>query len=362
MATVFEVRDELWEIAEPLIPPVPVPERQGRRPVSDRVCFNAIIFVQSRASPGRTFRASWGVRARRRGGGCATGRRRARGNVCIPPCSTDSTRRARSTGRPRWWTAATSALIKGALTGPSPVDRGRMGSKHHLLVDAAGIPLAISLTGGDRNDVTELLPLVDGVGPVRGKVGRPRLRADNLIADRGYDHDKYRRELWARGKPIIARRATEHGSGLGTLRWVVERTFAWLHQFRRLRVRWERRPELHEAFMHLACPHLPALPAGCLAGPACRPPERGECRFPVRRRSIPRSRAALQRAPRSPGHPRARTQTRSESRMALRGRGRGAAGGRPQGDTQGRSRRGASPPRRCGDARPARDSTTPQTS
>lgn len=145
-------------------------------------------------------------------------------------------------------------LFKGALTGPSPVDRGRTGSKHHVLVDRTGIPLAVTLTGGHRNDVTQLLPLVDGVGPVRGKRGRPRLRAEQLIADRGYDHDKYRRELRRRGiKPVIARRATAHGSGLGTLRWVVERTFAWLHFFRRLRLRWERRAELHEAFMHLAC-------------------------------------------------------------------------------------------------------------
>jgi transposase len=76
-----------------------------------------------------------------------------------------------------------------------------------------------------------------------------------VIADRGYDHDKDRRELWARGvKPVIARRGTEHGSGLGRWRWVVERTFAWLHQFRRLRIRWERRPDLHEAFLSLACP------------------------------------------------------------------------------------------------------------
>jgi transposase len=126
------------------------------------------------------------------------------------------------------------------------------GSKHHLIVDPSGIPLAATLTGGNRNDVTQLLPLVDGVGPIRGKPGRPRQRADGLIADRGYDHDTAA-ELWARGKPIIARRATEHGSGLGRMRWVVERTFAWLHQFRRLRIRWEHRPELHQAFMHLAC-------------------------------------------------------------------------------------------------------------
>lgn len=116
------------------------------------------------------------------------------------------------------------------------------------------MPLAISLTGGNRNDVTQLLPLIDGIGPVAGKVGRPRKRADRLLADRGYDFDKYRRELRRRGvAPKIARRSTEHGSGLGKERWVVERTFAWLHNFRRLRTRYERRAELHLAFMHLGC-------------------------------------------------------------------------------------------------------------
>jgi transposase len=75
-----------------------------------------------------------------------------------------------------------------------------------------------------------------------------------VLADRGYDHDKYRREIWARGiKPIIARRQTEHGTGLGRHRWVVERTLTWLHQFRRLRIHWERDPEIHLAFMNLAC-------------------------------------------------------------------------------------------------------------
>lgn len=151
------------------------------------------------------------------------------------------------------------------MTGPSPVDRARAGSKHHLITDSAGVPLAISLTGGNRNDVTQLLPLVDGVGPVAGKVGRPRKRSVRLLADRGYDHDKYRRELRKRGvKPIIARRGAEHGSGLGKERWVVERSFAWLHNFRRLRTRYERRAELHLAFMQLGCAVIcqRALPSG----------------------------------------------------------------------------------------------------
>jgi transposase len=143
---------------------------------------------------------------------------------------------------------------RGSETGPSPVDRARNGSKQHLLVDATGIPLAWTLTGGNRNDVTQLIPLLERVPPVRGRVGRPRSRPKRVNADRGYDHDKYRRLLRQLGiTPEIARRKTEHGSGLGRARWVVERTFAWLHHFKRLLVRYDRRAEIHEAFLALGC-------------------------------------------------------------------------------------------------------------
>jgi transposase len=114
--------------------------------------------------------------------------------------------------------------------------------------------LAFTLTAGNRHDITQLLALLDRVKPVRGSRGRPRKRPRQLIADRGYDSEGHRRELRRRGiKPQIARRKTEHGSGLGVYRWVIERTFSWLHQFRRLRIRYERDPTMHEAFMHLAC-------------------------------------------------------------------------------------------------------------
>jgi transposase len=122
------------------------------------------------------------------------------------------------------------------------------------LVDATGIPLACTVTGGNRNDVTQLIPLLEAVPAVSGRPGRPRRLPDSVIADRGYDHDKYRRLVWRRGvKPLIARRQSEHGSGLGRHRWVVERTFAWLHNRRRLLVRTDRRHETHEAFLALAC-------------------------------------------------------------------------------------------------------------
>jgi transposase len=142
----------------------------------------------------------------------------------------------------------------GSETGPSPVDRGRPGSKQHLLVDATGIPLAFAVTGSNRNDVTQLIPLLDAIPAVAGRPGRPRRRPDTVLADRGYDHDKYRRLVRERGiKPVIARRQTEHGSGLGRHRWVVERTFAWLHNFKRLLVRYERRGDIHHALLALGC-------------------------------------------------------------------------------------------------------------
>jgi transposase len=134
------------------------------------------------------------------------------------------------------------------------VDRGRAGSKHHLLVDGNGIPLAWRLSAANRNECTLLLTLVDAVPAVAGRVGPPRRRPQQLLADRAYDQPVYRRQLRERGiTPLIARRQTEHGSGLGRQRWVVERTFAWLHHFKRLLVRYERRADIHQALLALGC-------------------------------------------------------------------------------------------------------------
>jgi Transposase DDE domain len=94
-----------------------------------------------------------------------------------------------------------------------------------VITDGGGIPLAASLTGGNRNDITQLLPLIEAIPAIAGTRGRPRHRPGVVYADRAYDHDKYRRLLRAKGIGTrIARRGQPHGSGLGTIRWVVERT------------------------------------------------------------------------------------------------------------------------------------------
>lgn len=142
----------------------------------------------------------------------------------------------------------------GEKTGPSPVDRRKPGSKHHVLTDGNGIPIVAHTTAANQHDVTELLALVNDVPAIKGKVGAPRYRFDELYADRAYDSDPHRQALQEVGTtPQIARRHTEHGSGLGVYRWVVERTLSWLHQFRRLRIRYERRIDIHQAFLMIAC-------------------------------------------------------------------------------------------------------------
>jgi transposase len=123
-----------------------------------------------------------------------------------------------------------------------------------VLTDGAGIPLAASVTGANRHDITQLDVLIEAIPPLAGKRGRPRRRPQRLQGDRAYDSYWDRRWLLDRRiRPVIAQRRSEHGSGLGRTRWVVERTIAWLHQFRRLRIRYERRADMHEAFLKIGC-------------------------------------------------------------------------------------------------------------
>jgi transposase len=113
--------------------------------------------------------------------------------------------------------------------------------------------MAAVLTGANRHDVTQLLPLVDAVPPVAGRPGRPRKRFDIVQADRAYHSEAHRRAIRKRGSfPLLARRNAPHGSGLGKYRWPVERTLSWMHQDRRLRIRDEIRDDIHEAFMELS--------------------------------------------------------------------------------------------------------------
>jgi IS5 family transposase len=122
------------------------------------------------------------------------------------------------------------------------------------VVDAGGTPLGLSLSGADRHDSVMLAPTLDAAPGVRRGRGRPRRRPDKLHADKAYDHRRCRAECRARSvTPRIARRGVDTSERLGCHRRVVERTLAWLARFRRLAVRYERRADIHEAFVTLGC-------------------------------------------------------------------------------------------------------------
>ncbi|MCC3331563.1 IS5 family transposase [Nocardia abscessus] len=253
----WEVEDGLWERIEPLLPTVERRFRHpGRKRLDDRKALCGILFVLYTGIPWEFLPQELGY-----GSGMTCWRRlrdwhEARVWQRLHELLLADLNAA---GLIDWSRAAVDgshvrALKRGPKTGPSPVDRARTGSKHHVICEGGGIPLAVTLTGGNRHDVTQLDPLIEAIAPVRGRRGRPRQRPSELYADRAYDYAIHRARVRAKGiKPRFARRGTDHGSGLGVYRWVVEQTIALLHWFRRLRIRWEIRDDIHEAFLSIAC-------------------------------------------------------------------------------------------------------------
>jgi transposase len=122
------------------------------------------------------------------------------------------------------------------------------------VVDAQGIPLAIQVSAANVNDGTLFETMLDAIEPIKRPLGRPRKRPAKWHADKAYAAQRCRAYLRRRGiASRIARKGIESSERLGRHRWVVERTLAWLNQFRRLTVRYERRASIHQAFLDLGC-------------------------------------------------------------------------------------------------------------
>lgn len=142
----------------------------------------------------------------------------------------------------------------GIHTGPNPTDRGKNGCKRHIVTDAAGTPVTLGTSAANLNDGETAIELLDAIPAIQGPRGRPRFRPDELVGDRAYGWSENIRETRERGvKPVLARpQDTTHGSGLGKIRWVVERTLSWFNNFRRLRACYERTSGHFYAFHQLA--------------------------------------------------------------------------------------------------------------
>jgi transposase len=139
------------------------------------------------------------------------------------------------------------------MTGPNPVDRGKPGSKIHVLSDRAGLPLAVAVSAANTNDASALKPLVMAIPAIKSRRGPRRRKPAKLHADKAYDQIELR--AWVRDRGIavrIARKGIESSQKLGKHRWVIERTIAWLFGYRRLTIRYERHANLFCAFLTLA--------------------------------------------------------------------------------------------------------------
>ena len=132
-----------------------------------------------------------------------------------------------------------------------------------VVVDGQGLPLGNHLHSASPKEVRLAEATLASIRVSRrGRAGRPRQKPHRLIADRGYDSDPLRKRLAARGIELIAphrknrrKPRTQDGRALRRYRrrWTVERTFAWLGNFRRLVVRYDRSLTIYQAFFHIAC-------------------------------------------------------------------------------------------------------------
>ena len=143
--------------------------------------------------------------------------------------------------------------LAGRDTGANPTDRGKLGTKHHRLADRNGLPLAMALSGANTHDSQVFIPLFDAAPAIMGKRGWPHCCPCKLHADKGYNYRFCRAYLRRRGVVRrIARRGTESKERLGRQHpWVAEPTTAWLHPFRRPRIRYDKRSAIHLAFLRL---------------------------------------------------------------------------------------------------------------
>jgi transposase len=115
------------------------------------------------------------------------------------------------------------------------------------------VPLVIRTAPANASDRTQIQPAVAEFPEISGALGRPRTKPDVVYGDRGYDSQATRAAL--REQHItrrIAQRGKEHGSGLGKIRWVVERTIHWFKGFRRIRIRYDRTRVVQNAWNALA--------------------------------------------------------------------------------------------------------------
>ena len=140
----------------------------------------------------------------------------------------------------------------GDLTGPNPTDRAKRGTKYHVAVDGDGVPVACAATAATVNDTLVFERLFLTAFAVMARIR-------TVFADKGYDAERHRDLCRSFGaEPRIHKRGQPRGSGLGTRRWPVERSNAWVLENKRLALRYDRLGFIVQSPLQAACIFLVA--------------------------------------------------------------------------------------------------------
>jgi transposase len=164
--------------------------------------------------------------------------------------------------------AMTKAPLGGERTGKNPTDRGKLGTKRSLLVEAAGVPVGLAVEGANRHDKKVAEATLESI-----PVDRPEPTEDRpqgMCLDKAYDYDDTRElvaefgftaHVRARGEEA---QALKREAGFKARRWVVERTHSWMNRFRRVLIRWEKKVENYFGMLHFVCAWITYRAAGLL--------------------------------------------------------------------------------------------------
>jgi putative transposase len=267
--TGFRVSDALWAILEPLVP-VHVNTHRfggGRPRVPDRRCADAIFYV---------LRTGCQWAALNHTDLCAKSTAHDRfqewadADVFLTFWKEGVEQFDELRGIDWSWLSMDGAMTKAPLggdkTGPNPTDRAKTGAKRSLLTEAHGIPIGLAIDGANRHDMKLVRPTIDSI-----VVERPAPtdeQPQGMCLDKGYDYDDVRAILQEFGFTAHIRSRGEEAreimreAGRRARRWVVERSHSWMNRFRRILVRWEKKPEHYLAFLHFACALIAFRAAG----------------------------------------------------------------------------------------------------
>lgn len=154
----------------------------------------------------------------------------------------------------------------GGKSGPNPTDRAKSGVKRSVLTEGHGVPIGLALAGANRHDMKMVRETIESIVVERPKPTKKKKQ--NVCLDKGYDYDEVRDILKEFGFTAHIRSRGEEAkeikreAGKRARRWVVERTHSWLNRFRRILIRWDRKPEAYIAFLHFACALIAFRAAG----------------------------------------------------------------------------------------------------